>query len=128
MYVPYAALYYIDRVHLMCSINAACHHLSISDYLTSEIIVMALGVMLHCPIWFFVLVLLDTKKSGRNIKDFFKYFRVSYVNIASCNENYNFIGQIMNIVMHAYCSHDTCVVSIIIIEYLFCLMFNIFFN
>ncbi|XP_014207034.1 ATP-binding cassette sub-family A member 5-like isoform X2 [Copidosoma floridanum] len=74
MYVPYAALYYIDRVHLMCSINTTCHHLSIFDYLTWEIIVMGLGVMLHCPLWFFVLMLLDTKKSGGKVKEFFKYF------------------------------------------------------
>lgn len=77
MYVPYAAVYYVDRVHLMCSINAACHHLTMSDYLTSEIIVMGLGVILHCPFWFFVLLLLDIKKSGGNFSDFFKYFLVS---------------------------------------------------
>lgn len=74
MYVPYAAVYYVDRVHLMCSINAACHHLSISDYLTAEIIVMALGVVLHCPLWFFVLLILDVKKSGGNVSEVFKYF------------------------------------------------------
>ncbi|XP_035731949.1 ABC transporter A family member 1-like isoform X2 [Vespa mandarinia] len=74
MYVPYAAVYYVDRVHLMCSINAACHHLTMSDYLTTEIILMAVGVLLHCPLWFFVLLLLDIKKSGGNISDFFKHF------------------------------------------------------
>ncbi|XP_015126948.1 ATP-binding cassette sub-family A member 5 [Diachasma alloeum] len=74
MYVPYAAVYYVDRVHLMCSINAACHHLSISDYLTPEILVMALGVILHCPLWFFVLLILDVKKSGGKISEIFKYF------------------------------------------------------
>lgn len=77
MYVPYAALYYIDRVYLMCSINATCHHLSISDYFTSEILIMAFGVILHCPVWFFVLLLLDTKKNGGNLRDFFKYYLVS---------------------------------------------------
>ncbi|XP_043274650.1 ABC transporter A family member 1-like isoform X2 [Venturia canescens] len=74
MYVPYAAVYYVDRVHLMCSINAACHHLTMSDYLTSEIIVMALSVLIHCPLWFFVLLILDIKKSGGNVSDVFKYF------------------------------------------------------
>ncbi|XP_014224369.1 ATP-binding cassette sub-family A member 5-like isoform X2 [Trichogramma pretiosum] len=74
MYVPYAALYYIDRVHLMCSINAACHHLTIWSYMTTEIIVMGVGVVLHCPVLFLVLLLLDTKKNGGNVKDFFKYF------------------------------------------------------
>lgn len=77
MYVPYAALYYVDRVHLICSRNLTCHHLSIFDYLTPEIIIMAVSVIIHCPIWFFLLMLLDTKKSGGNVKDFFKYFLVS---------------------------------------------------
>ncbi|XP_029171757.1 ATP-binding cassette sub-family A member 5-like isoform X1 [Nylanderia fulva] len=74
MYVPYAAVYYVDRVYLMCSINAACHHLTMSDYLTTEIILMVVGVVLHVPFWFFILLLLDIKKSGGNISDFFKYF------------------------------------------------------
>lgn len=74
MYVPYAAVYYVDRVHLMCSINAACHHLTMSDYLTTEIILMGVGVLLHCPLWFFVLLLLDIKKSGGNVSDIFKHF------------------------------------------------------
>lgn len=74
MYVPYAAVYYVDRVYLMCSINAACHHLTMSDYLTTEIMLMAFGVLLHIPLWFFVLLLLDIKKSGGNVSDFFKYF------------------------------------------------------
>lgn len=77
MYVPYAAVYYVDRVHLMCSINTACQHLTMSDYLTTEIIIMGVGVLLHCPVWFFVLLLLDIKKSGGNISDLFKYFIVS---------------------------------------------------
>ncbi|XP_043578785.1 cholesterol transporter ABCA5-like isoform X1 [Bombus pyrosoma] len=74
LYVPYAAVYYVERVHLMCSINAACHHLTMSDYLTTEIILMAFGVLLHCPVWFFVLLLLDIKKSGGNVSDVLKYF------------------------------------------------------
>ncbi|XP_076675043.1 cholesterol transporter ABCA5 isoform X2 [Andrena cerasifolii] len=74
LYVPYAAVYYVERVHLMCSINAACHHLTMSDYLTTEIILMACGVLLHCPLWFFVLLLLDIKKSGGNVSDIFKHF------------------------------------------------------
>jgi len=59
MYVPYAAVYYVDRVHLMCSINAACHYLAMSDYLTMEILLLAFGALLQCPIWLFVLLLLD---------------------------------------------------------------------
>lgn len=65
----------------MCSINAACHHLTMSDYLTTEIILMAFGVLLHCPMWFFVLLLLDIKKTGGNIGDILKHFLVSIINI-----------------------------------------------
>ncbi|XP_011632974.1 uncharacterized protein LOC105424434 [Pogonomyrmex barbatus] len=74
MYVPYAAVYYVDRVHLMCSINAACHYLAMSDYLTMEIILLAFGALVQCPIWFFVLLLLDINKSGGNVSDIFKRY------------------------------------------------------
>lgn len=74
MYLPYASVYYVDRVHLMCSINAACHHLTMSDYMTSEIIIMAVGALIHIPIWFFVLMILDIKKTGGRLSDVFKYF------------------------------------------------------
>ncbi|CAD6242712.1 GSCOCT00009542001.2-RA-CDS [Cotesia congregata] len=73
-YLPYASVYYLDRVHLMCSINAACHHLTMFDYLTTEIIVMAVGALLHIPVWFFVLMVLDIKKTGGKMSDVFKYF------------------------------------------------------
>jgi len=78
MYVPYAAVYYVDRVHLMCSINAACHYLAMSDYFTMEIVLLAFGALLQCPIWLFMLLLLDVNKSGGNVSDLFKhYFLVS---------------------------------------------------
>ncbi|EGI60698.1 ABC transporter A family member 4 [Acromyrmex echinatior] len=74
MYVPYAAVYYVDRVHLMCSINAACHYLAMSDYLTMEIILLAFGALLQCPVWFIVLLILDINKSGGNVSDVFKHY------------------------------------------------------
>jgi len=81
MYVPYAAVYYVDRVHLMCSINAACHYLAMSDYLTTEIILLAFGALLQCPVWFFVLLLLDINKSGGNVSDTFKRYFVVSINL-----------------------------------------------
>ncbi|XP_036138839.1 ABC transporter A family member 1 [Monomorium pharaonis] len=74
MYVPYAAVYFVDRVYLMCSINAACNYLTMSDYLTKEIIALAFGAMLQCPIWFLLLILLDINKSGGNVSDTFKRY------------------------------------------------------
>lgn len=79
MYIPYATVYYVDRVYLMCSLNAACHHLTMSDYLTTEIVVMAIAMLVHCPMWYFVLILLDIKKSGGKISDFFKDCLVSAI-------------------------------------------------
>ncbi|KAJ8680638.1 hypothetical protein QAD02_016425, partial [Eretmocerus hayati] len=72
MYIPYAAFYYVDRVHLLCSINTTCHHLSVWDYFTWEIMAMGVGSVLSCPFWFFILLVLDTKKSGGSIKSIWK--------------------------------------------------------
>lgn len=83
MYVPYAAVYYVVRVHLMCSINAACHHLTMWDYLTTEIIIMVFGVLLHIPLWSYVLLLLDIKKNGGNVN----FFKVSGANIFLSRRN-----------------------------------------
>lgn len=81
MYIPYAVVYFVDRVHLMCSVNSACIHVTIADYLTEEIIVMLVGIILHIPFWFFVLLILDVKKSGGRASDVIKTLLVcsSYV-------------------------------------------------
>ena len=76
MYLPYAVVYFVDRVHLMCQVNKACTNLTLADYLTDEIIVMLVGILLHIPFWFFVLLILDIKKSGGRASDVFKHFLV----------------------------------------------------
>lgn len=76
MYIPYAVVYFVDRVHLMCRVNLACTNLTFADYFTDEIIVMLVGILLHIPIWFFVLLILDIKKSGGRASDVFKHFLV----------------------------------------------------
>ncbi|XP_049766661.1 cholesterol transporter ABCA5-like isoform X1 [Schistocerca cancellata] len=73
MYIPYAVVYFVDRVHLMCSVNSACNYLTVGDYLTEEVIVMLVGILLHIPFWFFVLLILDVRKSGGRTSDVFKY-------------------------------------------------------
>ncbi|GFG35680.1 hypothetical protein Cfor_11467 [Coptotermes formosanus] len=74
MYIPYAVVYFVDRVHLMCRVNLACTNLTLADYITDEIVVMLVGIVLHIPIWFFVLLILDIKKSGGKASDVFKHF------------------------------------------------------
>lgn len=78
MYMPFAAFYYVQRVHTMCSVNFTCQYLTIFDYLTSDIIVMAIGAMVHCPIYFVTLIFLDVRKSGGSYKDFVNNIMVSW--------------------------------------------------
>lgn len=79
MYTPYAVVYYVQRVHLMCQVNSACTHLTVSDYMTDEIILMFVGTILHIPFWFFILMVLDVKKNGGKVRDALLIFKVSYL-------------------------------------------------
>lgn len=83
MYTPYAIVYYVQRVHLMCQVNSACTNLTVSDYLTPEILIMLFGTLLHIPIWFFILMILDVKKNGGKVSDALKVFKVGYSQLVS---------------------------------------------
>lgn len=76
MYIPYALVYYVQRVYIMCKVNYACTTLTLTDYMTDEIIVMLVGILLHIPFWFFMLLIIDIKKSGGRVSDAFKFFKV----------------------------------------------------
>lgn len=71
MYVPYAICYYVDRIYIACNLNSACANLSFGNYLTEEIVVMIVSVLIHIPIWSFCLRVVDVKKNGGKIKDLF---------------------------------------------------------
>lgn len=42
--------------------------------MTDEIIVMLVGILIHIPFWFFMLLVIDIKKSGGRVRDAFKLF------------------------------------------------------
>ncbi|XP_044260177.1 cholesterol transporter ABCA5-like [Tribolium madens] len=87
MYIPYAIIYYIQRVYIMCKLNSTCNTLTLTDYMTSEIIVMLVGILVNIPFWFFVLMVIDIKKSGGRVSDAFKFFkRNTDENIEDINE------------------------------------------
>lgn len=69
MYIPYAAIYFVDRVYVACRLSAACADLTLANYMTHEVLVMALGTVLHVPIWALVLCLCDAQKSGVRMRD-----------------------------------------------------------
>lgn len=73
MYIPYAAVYYVQRVYLMCQVSSACTELHLTDYFTNEIIVLLVAIVVHMPFWFALLVIIDIKKSGGRVRDGFKF-------------------------------------------------------
>ncbi|KAI7815451.1 ABC subfamily A member [Rhyzopertha dominica] len=77
MYIPYAIIYYVQRVYLMCKVNSACSSksLTLADYMTDEIVVMLVGILVHIPFWFFILMIADIKKGGGKASDVFKFFK-----------------------------------------------------
>lgn len=73
MYLPYAIIYYVQRVDLACKSNFGCTELTLENYMTKEIIVIFVGLLLHIPFWFFILLIIDIKKSGGRVKDIFMF-------------------------------------------------------
>ena len=72
MYIPYALVYFVDRIYIGCSLTSACASLSFINYLTEEIIVMIVSVVLHIPVWSVCLRIVDIKKNGGKIRDIWK--------------------------------------------------------
>ncbi|KAK4878287.1 hypothetical protein RN001_010793 [Aquatica leii] len=79
MYIPYGAVYYIQRVYQMCTEYRGCSAISLSDYMTHEIIVMIVGIILHLPLWSFILIILDIVKTGGKVSDAFKLLQSNKV-------------------------------------------------
>lgn len=69
MYIPYAAIYFVDRVYVACRLSGACAELTLANYMTHEVLVMAVGTVLHIPIWALVLCVCDARKSGVRVRD-----------------------------------------------------------
>lgn len=67
MYIPYALLYFVDRIYIACNLSSACANLSFYNYMTEEIIVMIVSVIIHIPIWSLCLRFVDIKKNGGEI-------------------------------------------------------------
>lgn len=69
MYIPYALIYFVDRIYIACSISSACANLSIINYMTEEIVVILVSSVLHIPVWWIGLQIADIKKSGGRVRD-----------------------------------------------------------
>lgn len=77
MYIPYAAVYFVDRVYISCRLSSACAEISLTNYMTEEVIIMGVGAILHIPIWALCLRIVDIRKSGGKVRDVFHTKAVS---------------------------------------------------
>lgn len=71
MYIPYAVIYFVGRVSIICRMNPNCLHVTAWDYMNTEIIIMFISVLIHIPVFFCLLVVLDIWKSGGRVSDIF---------------------------------------------------------
>lgn len=76
MYIPYATVYFVDRVYVACRLSSACGELSLENYLTEEVIIMAIGAIVHVPIWALCLRVVDISKTGGKVRDAFRSKKV----------------------------------------------------
>lgn len=81
MYTPYAIVYYVQRMHMMCTAGSICDTLSISNYMTTEIVVIIVGMILQIPIYSVVLLVIDVMKGGGTPYDAYKACVVSIIEV-----------------------------------------------
>lgn len=70
-YLPYAVIYFIGRISIICKMNPNCLHVTASHFMTTEIIIMFVSMLLHIPVCFCLLIVLDIWKSGGRISSLF---------------------------------------------------------
>ncbi|XP_060533320.1 cholesterol transporter ABCA5-like [Cylas formicarius] len=75
MYIPYAIVYYVQRVYMLCKVNYACTVLDLNSYVTPEIVILLVGMLINIPVWFGLLCVIDIKKSGGKVRDAFKFLK-----------------------------------------------------
>ncbi|XP_061382063.1 cholesterol transporter ABCA5-like isoform X3 [Danaus plexippus] len=64
MYIPYAIIYYVDRVYLTCNLRGLCTVPDLSSYFTAEVWVLIAAMLLHVPVCGAALLAADRLKSG----------------------------------------------------------------
>ncbi|XP_026730464.1 ATP-binding cassette sub-family A member 5-like [Trichoplusia ni] len=67
MYIPYAIIYYVDRVYVTCNLRGLCTTPALSSYFTAEVWVLVVAMLLHVPVCGAVLLAADRLKSGGRI-------------------------------------------------------------
>ncbi|CAG9854771.1 unnamed protein product [Phyllotreta striolata] len=71
MYLPYGIIYYIRNISEACRYNGGCDG-SVKDYFTQDIVVVFVALLVHIPLWYFMVMVADVKKSGGQLSSLFK--------------------------------------------------------
>ncbi|KAK7595383.1 hypothetical protein V9T40_013208 [Parthenolecanium corni] len=67
-YLPFAIVYFVGRVYLSCLSNEACSYVSVRDYLTPEILIIAASCCLQIPTLTLIIQLLEYWRSFAKAK------------------------------------------------------------
>ncbi|XP_026331721.1 ATP-binding cassette sub-family A member 5-like, partial [Hyposmocoma kahamanoa] len=67
MYIPYAIIFYVDRVYVTCNLRGLCTTPALSSYFTFEVWVLIISMLVHIPICGAALLAADRLKSGGRI-------------------------------------------------------------
>ncbi|XP_063368836.1 cholesterol transporter ABCA5-like [Cydia amplana] len=64
LYIPYAIIYYVDRVYVTCNLRGLCTTPALWSYFTAEIWVLIVAMVFHVPVCGAALLAADRLKSG----------------------------------------------------------------
>ncbi|XP_072934146.1 cholesterol transporter ABCA5-like [Epargyreus clarus] len=67
MYIPYAIIYYVDRVYVTCNLRGVCTTPELWSYFTAEVWVLVAAMLLHVPLCGAALLVADRLKSGGRV-------------------------------------------------------------
>ena len=70
-YIPYAAIYYINKVYITCSFTNTCDDISMADYRTPEIQIMYAMSVINCFVYYMALRVVDALKTGGSLRGAF---------------------------------------------------------
>lgn len=68
-YVPFGLLFFINKIYIVCSLSSTCDELTASSYMTTEIIVLFVVILIDIPLYYILLRLADTLKLGGSWRD-----------------------------------------------------------
>ena len=69
IYLPYGAVYYINKVYLNCSLFSTCDDVTFGDYMTTEIIIMYVMCVVNAVVYYVLLRVADALKTGGSLRD-----------------------------------------------------------